>query len=149
MTSTGQAEPIILDTRRTSSSLQNPHKVAYSTNTRRGLRAQSLSHVQLFVTPWAAAHQAPLTMEFPRQEYWSGLPFPTPGGLPNPAIEPKSLASPALAGGFLTVVPPGKSPYKLPNGILIHSLYGAVCLLFCSQDILSVWWVLFIPSILQ
>ena len=73
MTSTGQAEPIILDTRRTSSSLQNPHKVAYSTNTRRGLRAQSLSHVQLFVTPWAAAHQAPLAMGFSGQEYYSEL----------------------------------------------------------------------------
>ena len=81
--------------------------MAYSTNTRRGLRAQSLSHVQLFVTPWAAAHQAPLTMEFPRQEYWSGLPFPTTED-PNPGIKPVSLASPALAGGFFTTEPPEK-----------------------------------------
>ena len=55
--------------------------------------------------PWTVAHQAPLPMEFSRQEYWSGLPFPTPGYLPNPGIEP---ASPALAGRFFTTVPPGK-----------------------------------------
>ena len=47
-------------------------------------------------------------MEFPRQEYWSGLPFLTPGGLPDPGIEPASLVSPALAGGFFTTAPPGK-----------------------------------------
>ena len=54
-----------------------------------------------FVTPWTVAHQAPLSIGFPRQEYWSGLPFPSPGDLPNPKIEPVSLMSPALAGGFL------------------------------------------------
>ena len=47
-------------------------------------------------------------MGFPRQEYWSGLPFPTPGDLPDPEIELTSLASPALAGGFFTTEPPGK-----------------------------------------
>ena len=52
------------------------------------------------------AHQAPLSMEFSRQEYWSGLPFLTPGHLPNPENEPVSLASPALAGRFFTTVPP-------------------------------------------
>ena len=56
-----------------------------------------LSCVQLFATPWTVAHQAPLSMEFFRQEYWSGLPFPSPGDLPDPGIEPMSLASPALA----------------------------------------------------
>ena len=61
---------------------------------------KSLSHVQLFAIPWTVAHQAPLSMEFSRQEYWSGLPFPSPGDLPNPEIEPVSLRSPALAGGF-------------------------------------------------
>ena len=62
-----------------------------------------LSHVQLFfVTPGTVACQAPLSMGFPRQEYWSGLPFPFPGDLPDPAIEPTSLESPALVGGFLT-----------------------------------------------
>ena len=56
----------------------------------------------LFVTPWAEARQTPLCIEFPRQEYWSGLPFPSPGNLPIPGIELASPASPALAGGFFT-----------------------------------------------
>ena len=51
-----------------------------------------LSRVQLFVTPWTVAHQAPLSMGFSRQEYWSGLPFPSPDDLPDPGIEPMSLA---------------------------------------------------------
>ena len=59
-------------------------------------------------TPWTVAWQAPLSMEFSRQEYWHGLPFPTPADLPNPGIEPGSLASPALMGKFLTSEPPGK-----------------------------------------
>ena len=62
----------------------------------------ALSHVRLFVTPWTVAHQAPLSTEFSRQEYWSGLPFPTPEDLPKPGIKPVSLASPALAGRFFT-----------------------------------------------
>ena len=66
------------------------------------MRAQSHSRVQLFVTPWTIDRQAPLPMEFSRQEYWSGLPFTTPGDLPNPGIEPASLASPALACRFFT-----------------------------------------------
>ena len=53
-------------------------------------------------TPWTVAHQAPLSMGFSRREYWSGLPFPSPGDLPYSGIEPKSLTSPALAGGFFT-----------------------------------------------
>ena len=57
-----------------------------------GLAACVLSQVQLFVTPWTAAHQAPLSMEFSRQEYWSELPFPMPEELPNPGTEPVSLA---------------------------------------------------------
>ena len=69
---------------------------------------QSLSRVWLSVTPWAVACQAPLCMEFSRQEYWSGLSFPPPGSLPHPRIEPVTLASPALAGGFFTTRPPGK-----------------------------------------
>ena len=60
------------------------------------------SHVQLFTTLWTVAHQAPLSMGFSRQEYWSGLPFPSPRGLPDPGIDPTSLTSPALAGGFFT-----------------------------------------------
>ena len=58
-----------------------------------------LSHVRFFVTPWTLAHQAPLSMKFPRQEYWSGLPFPSPWHLPYPGIEPMFLA---LVGGFFT-----------------------------------------------
>ena len=61
-----------------------------------------LSHVQLFATPWTVAQKAPLSMEFSRQEYWSGFPFPTPEDLPNPGIEPVSPVSPALANGFFT-----------------------------------------------
>ena len=69
------------------------------------LCAQSLSRAGLFVTPWTIACQAPLSTEFSRQKYWSGLPFPPPGDLPDPGIEPRSLASPALAGGSLPLCP--------------------------------------------
>ena len=58
-----------------------------------------------FAIPWTVTHQASLSMGFPRQEYWSGLPFPSPGDLPNSGTKP---VSPALAGGFLTTEPPGK-----------------------------------------
>ena len=61
-----------------------------------------LGFVRLFVTPWTVAHQAPLSMGFSRQEYCSGVPFPPSEDLPNPGIEPVSLVSPALAGGFFT-----------------------------------------------
>ena len=58
------------------------------------------------VTPWTVAHRAPLSMEFPRQEYWSGLPFPSLGDLPYSGTEPPSFVSPALAGRFFTIEPP-------------------------------------------
>ena len=64
-----------------------------------------LSCVQLFATPWTVARQAPLSVGFSRQEYWSEVPFPTPGALPNPGMEAVSLVSPALAGGFFTTGP--------------------------------------------
>ena len=64
-----------------------------------------LSCVQLFMTPWTVAHQAPRSMGFSRQEYWSGLPFPPPGYLSNPEIE---LTFSALAGGFFTTELPSK-----------------------------------------
>ena len=60
------------------------------------------------VTPWAVACQAPLSMEFSKQEYWIGLSFPTLGDLPDPGIKPKSPVSPASAGEFFTTEPPGK-----------------------------------------
>ena len=56
------------------------------------VKVKLLNHVQLFVTPWTVAPQSPLSMGFSRQEYWSGLPFPSPGDLPNPGIEPGSPA---------------------------------------------------------
>ena len=61
------------------------------------------SRVQLFVILWTLTHQAPLSMGFPRQEYWHGFPFPTPEDFPDPEIEPASLMSSALAGRFLTI----------------------------------------------
>ena len=61
----------------------------------------------LSVTPWTVAYQVLLTIEFSRQEYWSGLPFPPPEDTPDPGIEPASLASSALAGRFFTTGPPG------------------------------------------
>ena len=70
-----------------------------------------LSHVQLFAAPWIVANQAPLSMEFSRQEHWSGLPFPSPGDLPDPGIKLLSLA---LAGRRFTTVPFGK-PNKNVN----------------------------------
>ena len=71
------------------------------------MKVKSLSSVRLFVTPWTVAYQAPQSMEFSRQEYWSGLPFPPPGDLPNPGIEP---GSPALQADALSSEPPGKPP---------------------------------------
>ena len=67
--------------------------------------AKLLSHVRLFVTPWTVAYQASQSMECSRQEYWSGLPFPSPGDLPNPGIELESLA---LQADALPSEPPGK-----------------------------------------
>ena len=66
-------------------------------------QCELLSHVRLFATLWTVACQVALSMEFSRQKYWSGLPFPSPGDLPHPGIEP---ASPALAGTFFTAEAP-------------------------------------------
>ena len=68
-------------------------------------KVKSLSRVQLFVAPWTVAYQAPLSMGLSMQEYWSGLPFPSPGDLPDPRIEPRS---PALKTHALPSEPPGK-----------------------------------------
>ena len=67
--------------------------------------ACSVAQLWLFATPWIVAHQAPLYVEFSRQEYWSGLPFPSPGDLPIPGIEPRS---PALQADALPPEPPGE-----------------------------------------
>ena len=69
-------------------------------------------------TPWTTAHQAPLSLGFPRQEYCHGLPIPPPGDLPDPGIEPESPASPAMAGGFFTTEPPGKPRVQNAQGSL-------------------------------
>ena len=69
------------------------------------VKVKSLSRVRLFVTLWTITHQAPVSMGFSRQEYWSGLPFPSPGHLPDPGIEP---GSPALQADSLLSEPPGK-----------------------------------------
>ena len=68
------------------------------------MKVKSLSHVRLFATPWTVAYQASPSMGFSREEYWSGLSFPSPGDLPNPGIEP---GSPALEADALTSEPPG------------------------------------------
>ena len=70
------------------------------------VKVKSLSHVWLFVTPWTVAYQAPWSIEFSRQEYWSGLPFPSPGDLPNPGVEPRSSA---LQADTLPSEPPEKT----------------------------------------
>ena len=72
------------------------------------VKVKLLCCVQLFATPRTVAYQASLSMGFSRQEYWSGLPFPSPGDLPNPGIEPRS---PALEADALTSEPPGKPNY--------------------------------------
>ena len=76
--------------------------------------------VQLFATLWTVAHQASLSMGFPRWEYWSGLSLPTPGYLPDSGMEPTSLVFPSLGGGFLTTMLPGKPLLmKIPKGIYL------------------------------
>ena len=88
------------------------------------MKWQLLSRVPLFVIPWAIAHQASLCMEFSRQEYWSGLPFPSPGDLPNRGIEP---GSPALQADSLPTEPPEKPRRAInrPHRPLIKGFYSA------------------------
>ena len=82
------------------------------------LQVKSLSRVRLFATPWTVAHQAPPSMGFPRQEYWNGFPFPSPGDLLDPGIEP---GSPMLQADALTSEPPGKPPLLIGD---TNSLVG-------------------------
>ena len=84
---------------------------------------KSLSHVQLFVTLWTVAPQAPLSMGFSRQESWSGLPFPPPGDLPNPGIEP---VSPALQADSLPAEPSGK-PHILQLKFPLATVKDPIC----------------------
>ena len=78
------------------------------------MKVKSFSCVQLFATPWTVTYQAPLSMGFSRQEYWSGLPFPSPGDLPDPGTEP---VSPALQADALTSEPPGKPTINCKDNI--------------------------------
>ena len=81
------------------------------------------SAVSSSAIPWTIACQAPLSMEFSRQEYWSGMPFSSPGDLPDSGTEPMSLLSPALVGRFLITVLPGKPRtycYLCSNQLLLH-----------------------------
>ena len=77
----------------------------------RKVKVKSLSRVRLFAIPWTVVYQASLSMGFSRQEYWSGLPFPSPGDLPDPGIDPRS---PALQADALPSEPPGNTPLKDP-----------------------------------
>ena len=79
------------------------------------MKVKLLSRVQLFAIPWTVAYQAPLSMEFSRQEYWSGLPCPSPGDRPNPGIKPRS---PALQADALPSELPGK-----PHIIYIYNIH--------------------------
>ena len=81
-----------------------PSSSLFITQSQEWLVSQSLSHVWPFVTSWTVACQAPLSMEFPRQEYWSGWPSPSPGDLPNPGVEPRS---PTPQTDSLLCGPPG------------------------------------------
>ena len=90
------------------------------------MKVKSFSHVQLFVTPWTVTYQAPWSMRFSRQEYWSRLPFPSPGNLPDSGTEPRSPASQANA---LPSEPPGKLYicicvyiYTYINNIYTHTM---------------------------
>ena len=83
------------------------HYLHYLHHSLEEVKVKLLSCVQLFATPWTVAHQAPLSMGFSRQEYWSGLPFPSLGDLPDLGIEPRS---PSLQADALTSELPGKTP---------------------------------------
>ena len=88
------------------------------------------SCVWLSVTPWTVAHQAPLSVGFSRREYWSGLPRPSSGHLPPPGIEPASLMSPALAGGFFTARATWDAPPTGEEDLYIHTIYYSVYNIF-------------------
>ena len=84
------------------------------------MKVNSLSRVRLFATPWTVVYQAPSSVGFSRQEYWSGLPFPSPGDLPDPGIEPRF---PTLQADALTSEPPGK-PNNLHSRVFKNTGFG-------------------------
>ena len=91
-----------------------------------------------FATLWTVARQAPLSTGFSRQEYWSGLPGPPPGDLPYPSMEPVSLMSPALAGGFFTTGPPGKPvASSVTHKISLYFIFSISKVYYCLKTLLS------------
>ena len=100
-------------------------------------------HAQVcdFVTPWTLAHQAPLSMVFSRQEYWSGLPCPSPGDLPNPGIKPTSLASPGIGRQILYHCTTWEaSQFIILNQLKYKSLLSK-CYVVQSRLIGLNWWL--------
>ena len=102
---------------------------------------KSLSCVRLFVTPWTVAHQTSPSMEFFSQEYWSGLPFPSPGGLPNPGIEPRS---PTLQADALPSEPPAISMLLQMVGFPCCCCFLWLCICVCVCVFINASYNLFI-----
>ena len=88
------------------------------------VKVKSLSRVRLFAIPWTVAYQAPLSMGFSRQQYWSALPFPSPGDLPDPGIEP---GSPTLQADTLPSEPPAVNPLYTFSKVNFLILYQEKC----------------------
>ena len=99
------------------------------------LHAQSLSRVWLFVTPWTVPCQAPLSMS--QWKYWSGLPFPPPGDLPDPGIKHASLVSPVLADRFFTPGPPGKPSESYAWQVVWVGLHFSSCYPHAQRELCS------------
>ena len=117
------------------------------------LCVKSFSCARVFETPWTIAYQAPLSIRFPRQEYWNELPFLSPGDLPNPGIEPES---PALADGFFTTEPPEKSYLSVGSSETIDPWHWDSRPLFFPAKPLSFfqllgapWMLCFVPDTLH
>ena len=94
--------------------------------------------VWLLATPWTVACQAPLSMGFSRQEYWSWLPFPLPGDLPDPGVKPMSFSPPALGGGFFITSTTGEAPiceYTLTNCPSENCINLCECMLSCFSHV--------------
>ena len=106
-----------------------------------------LNHVLTFATPWTIAHQAPLSMEFSRQEYWSGLLFSTPGDLPNPGIKTMSFKSPILVGRFFITLTTKEALVRHSpslNSVLMQDLNNENCEIWSEP---SESLVLFLPRL--
>ena len=104
-----------------------------------------LSHVRLFATPWIVAHQAPPSMGFSTQEYWSGLPSPSPGDIPDSGIDPRS---PALQADALTSEPPGQMPPAKEVINFIHLFRKTIFSLLCASKLCTCFqfhWFWFLP----